>query len=140
MKWSRIGGQRLPFLRLLSEHPVQVHYFVAHKTKQPASHADRQRFKVLEAALSSLFPLALEDMPLVLLDERHDRQNRREAVVLRSLGAKWRSVVPPYAYLPSDRVVGLQLVDVVAGALRAFESRGDTAWEAIRVVTRRIEI
>ena len=127
-------------MRLLAEYPVHVRYFVTQKAKQSGSHADRQRFKVLEAAFSSLFPLALEDMPLVLLDERHDRQNRREAVVLRSLGAKWRSVVPPYAYLPSDLVVGLQLADVVAGALRAFESRGDLAWEAIRAITRRIEI
>lgn len=77
--------------------------------------------------------------PLVLLDERHARQNREEAIVLRALGTKWRSPIPPYAYLPSDRVVGLQLADIVAGALRAFEARGDTSWEAIKKITRRIE-
>jgi hypothetical protein len=60
--------------------------------------------------------------------------------VLPALGAKWRSAIPPSAYLPSDRVVSLQLADLVVGALRAFEARGDTAWEVLKGVTGRGEI
>jgi hypothetical protein len=140
VKWGRIGPQRAPFLALLAEHPVEVAYFVADKSKRPRSRPDRYRFKTIETAFSSLFPLSIESMPLVLLDERHEHQNREEALVLRALSRKWQASIPPYAYLPSDRVVGLQLVDLVVGALRAFESREDTTWEILKGFTRRLEI
>jgi hypothetical protein len=140
VKWGRIGPQRAPFLALLAEHVVEIEYFVSDKSKQPGTRPDRYRFKTIEAAFSRLFPLSIEAMPLVLLDERHEHQNREEALVLRALSRKWGAPIPPYAYLPSDRVVGLQLADLVVGALRAFESRADATWEIIRDRTRRFEI
>jgi hypothetical protein len=140
VKWTKSAPHRAAFLELVARHPVEVRYFVADKRRFRPGRPDRYRFKTIEAAFSSLFPPSLETMPLVLLDERHERQNREEALVLRALGTKWRAPIPPYAYLPSDRVVGLQLADLVVGALRAFESRGDATWEVLKAFTRRIEL
>jgi hypothetical protein len=140
IKWTKSAPHRARFLDLIARHPCEIQYFVTDKIHFKPGWPDRYRYKIIELAFSSLFPLSLECMPLVLLDERHERQNREEALVLRALGKKWRSPIPPYAYLPSDRVVGLQLVDIVVGALRAFESRGDTTWEVLRGFVRRIEL
>jgi hypothetical protein len=117
LKWTKSHPHRAAFLALIASHPVSVRYWVAEKASFKGARPDRYRRKTLEAAFSSeLMRLSFEDMPLVLLDERHVKQDREEAVVLRSLGTKWQSPIPPYAYLPSDRVVGLQLADLVVGA------------------------
>lgn len=140
VKWSWIPAYRASFLEMLAAHPVKVRYFVVDKTKLRVTRQDRYRYKALETAFSGLFPMAFETMPLVLLDERQAKQNHEEAKVLMALGTKWRSRIPAYAYLPSDRVPGLQLVDLVAGAMRSRESRGDKTWEILKSLTTRCEV
>lgn len=143
VKWTKTAPHRAAFLGLLARHApeVEVRYWVADKRRFKSAKADRYRFKTLEAAFSSLFPfLPGAPLPLVLLDERHANQDREEAGLLRALGVKWRTPLPPCAYLSSQGVIGLQLADLVAGAVRARESRADATWEIIKECTRRFEV
>lgn len=135
MKWAADRTFRTPFLRLIAEYPVGLFYYVV-ADKAGFSRAERYRRKVLQAAFRSLCG-AGEPVPFLVLDARSRKQDREEAQVLEYLRKAEGLPVPAYAFLPSDRVIGLQLADLVAGALRTYEAEGEQeAYSVIQKLVR----
>ena len=134
VKWGRDRTWRMQLLAVLAEHPVEALYYVVDKRQYPK--AERRRRKALEAAIYTLGASGPPD-PIVIFDARQGRQDRVEAGVLAALRQRGGFRVPPFAHLPSHLVVGLQIADLVAGALRAFEADGDDqAYAVIEPIVR----
>jgi hypothetical protein len=140
IKWTRDRTFRASFLEILREYQAEiVYYVVADKRRFPRP--KRYRRKVLEAAFRSLC-VERPPCPLLLMDSRTNRQDREEAAILEYLARAQHLSVPAYAFLPSERVVGLQLADLVAGAVRAHEAgEGESGYVVIRdLVRNRVEM
>ena len=140
IKWTRDRTFRASFLGLLRECRAEIVYYVV-SDKRRFPRPGRYRRKVLEAAFRS-FCVERPPCPLLLMDSRTDRQDREEAAILEYLARAQQLSVPAYAFLPSERVVGLQLADLVAGAVRAHEAGdGESGYVVIRELVRnRVEI
>jgi hypothetical protein len=129
IKWGSQKARRRDFLALLSRPRIEVFYYVV--LDETRSHGERRRREALLAAFRSLaVTLGQSAPPLVILDRREHRQDSHEGFLIERL-RKEGLKMPPYAFMPSDLVVGLQLVDLVVGALRTFEADGNESAYAV---------
>lgn len=129
IKWGSQKAHRREFLAMLAQQPAEIFYYAV--LDDARAHQERRRREALLAAFRSLSVTpGRSSTPIVILDRREQRQDWHEGRLiefLRKEGLK----MPPYAFLPSELVVGLQLVDLVVGALRAFEADGDESGYAL---------
>jgi hypothetical protein len=140
VKWTKDQLLRQPCLDLLSKHQVEIFYYVV-INKRECSRAERYRRKTLQTAFRSLCGWS-GPIPLIVLDTRSVKQDHDEANILKFLMKFEGLSVPAYAFLPSNLVVGLQLADMVAGAVRAYEGDGEEKYYSIirRLVKERVEV
>lgn len=122
VKWSHHKPHRCTFLRMVADCSAEIMYYVV--VKGGNHDAERYRRKTLEVAFRTLHSGA-EPVPFLVLDGRDDKQNRQEIDVMKALvRSKRLPGLPAFAYSPSHCVAGLQLADLVAGALRVYEAEG----------------
>jgi len=140
VKWKEDRALRQPCLETIAKHPAEIFYYVV-TNKREFSGAERYRRKALEAAFRSICGWH-QSAPLVVLDERSGKQDRYEAMILQYMQKADRLPVPAYVFLPSHLMVGLQLVDMVAGALRTYEADGEERYYTTikKLVKNRVEV
>ena len=140
LKWATDRTFRSDFLCLLADHRAEIFYYVV-TDKRNFSRTERYHRKAVEAAFRSVCS-DQHPFSLLLLDTRGSRQDREEATVLMYLEKAQGRTVPAYAFLPSERVVGLQLADLVAGAVRTYKADGEERYYTIirHLVREQIEV